>query len=228
MTLTPIVAETATASATIATPVRLRLWPIPATAMRASMPPMRDASGASRAEAARTASGTHRAKPSINRNTASNPATRLRPDSISTATATSIVTSPARAIQGNSRPVRRSSDERDMASRGGNDMASMAGTAAATSDAPVPATTPFVIDSGLTMTSVTLSRKYRSLMDCETRTSRRSPSSIPATTPSSDATDPTTAASDRMSENIRPRVTPSARRLPISERRCSTEKLTLL
>ena len=228
MTLTPIVAETATASATIATPVRLRLSPIPATAMRASMPPTRAAGAASSAEAVLTASGTQSAKPKINRNTANSPATRLRPDSNSTATATSIVSSPESATRGNSCPVRRSSDERVMASRGGNDIASIAGTAAAASDAPTPAVMPFAIDTGLIMTSVTLSRKYRSLMDCETSSSKRSPSRTPVATPSTDATVPTTAASARMSENMRPRVTPSARRLPMSERRCNTEKLTLL
>ena len=46
MTLTPIVADTATASATMATAVRLRDAPTPATASLALVPPILDAAGA--------------------------------------------------------------------------------------------------------------------------------------------------------------------------------------
>ncbi len=61
MTLTPIVADTATASATMATPVRLMLVAMPATAMRDGMPPSRSARPDRRVEAMRTTAGTHSA-----------------------------------------------------------------------------------------------------------------------------------------------------------------------
>ena len=106
-----------------------------------------------------TANGTHSAKPSISMKTALRPATRLRPDSISTRTASRSVPSPTRASTGIRRCVWRSSAERVMARRGRYDAASMAGTRAASSVAPRPATTPFAREAELTATSVTLTRK---------------------------------------------------------------------
>jgi hypothetical protein len=159
MTLTPIVAETATASATMATPVRLRLAPISDTASRAQTPPASPANGASSAVDILTTSGTHSANPRINMNTAARPATRLRPDSANTQTATTIVPAPVNATTGRSRLECCSRTDRTIARRGWYDAASMAGTAAANSDAPTPAATPLPIDAVLIEISVTDTRK---------------------------------------------------------------------
>ena len=118
MTLTPMVADTATASATIATPVRDSPDAMPATAMRPGVPPMTLANGAVSIDAARTNRGTHSAKPTISRNTAARPATRLVPEMSTSTAAATIVASPVKVTAGRAWRVLRSSAERVSASRG--------------------------------------------------------------------------------------------------------------
>ena len=118
MTLTPIVAETAMASATIATPVRESPDAMPATAMRAEVPPSLPAKGAARFDAKRTNSGTQSAKPRISRNTAASPATRFVPEVRINSTALAITAMPVNATVGSARRAPRSSAERVRASRG--------------------------------------------------------------------------------------------------------------
>ena len=118
MTLTPIVADTATASATMATPVRLRFAPMPETASLAGVPPSFAANGSMIEVIALTARGTHRANPSMSMKTAASPATRSLPDPYKSRMARMPMLIPAMAIKGRSLPVRRSRTERVIASRG--------------------------------------------------------------------------------------------------------------
>jgi hypothetical protein len=155
----PIVADRATASATMAMPVRDNPEAMPATAMRAAVPPSLPASGAASLEASRTNKGTQSAKPRINRKTAARPATRLVPEAMINATAATMPATPVSVTAGSACRARCSITERVSASRGRYEVASSAGTAAATSAAPTPARSPLATENGLTATSVTLTRK---------------------------------------------------------------------
>ena len=118
MMLTPTVAETATANATMATPVRERPAAMPSTARRADVPPSLLATGAVHAEAKRTKSGTQSAKPRISMNTAASPATRFVPETKMSNTAASIVPMPTIVTAGSAWRARCSSVERANASCG--------------------------------------------------------------------------------------------------------------
>ena len=84
----------------------------------AEVPPSLAAMGAISFAAKRTNSGTHDAKPSINRNTDASPATRLVPETMITTTAASINTTPANVMAGSAWRARRSRVERESARRG--------------------------------------------------------------------------------------------------------------
>ena len=70
--------------------------------------------------------GMQTAKPSINRNNAANPATRLDPEMLSNTNANATAIMPEAASSGSRRRVRCSSTDRVIASRGVYDAASMA------------------------------------------------------------------------------------------------------
>ena len=201
---------------------------MPETARRADVPPTRPASGVSQWMVSFTNTGMQTAKPSINRNNATNPTTRLEPGIFSNTNASATAATPDAARNGSRRRVRCSRTDRVIASCGLYDAASMAGTAAARTVAPKPATNPLATDHGLTRMSVTLILKYRSLIDLDTSTSSPSPNQIPSATPRIAPANPRMAASAMISLNASFRVRPNARSTPMSPRRCKTVKLTLL
>ena len=116
--LTPTVAETATASATIATLVRLKDAPTLEIASLAVVPPTLLAIGAIRLAQARTVIGMQSARPKIIRKSAVKPATRLVPETWMRITAKTTMPMPPTAMAGMSLLVLCSSTERESASRG--------------------------------------------------------------------------------------------------------------
>ena len=172
--------------------------------------------------------GVTAAAPMVSTNKALKLSTMLLLGMSSSAPPSSSRPTPSAPASGTIRRMRSSYDERRSTVRGGVKVASIAGTAAATSVVSRPSKKPFSSGPVLISTLRIETVKYRSLIVCVTSWIRPRPSAMPSSTPATAPTTPTTSASPSTSAKICRRETPMQRRVPSKPRRCTTEKVMVL
>ena len=225
MMATPIMAVSAMPSAALATPVRLSESAMSPHASRATGLTRAPSRAAARART-RNAAGVTAATLNSSMNSVANPASRLRPETHAMRPAATASSALTRARVRATRTVRVSSTERASPSCGALAATSSAGSSAAASAVASPAHSAVTRPLTGTVTSLTVTTKYRSLMVCETSPTRPRPIATPSSIPPNAPTTPSSAASPSTTASTSPRVAPSARSTARVARRCSTAKLT--
>ena len=223
ITPTPMTTEIAIMSAAMATALRLKDAVTPRVAIRPRGPRIQLIGATATRMLATTAAGVNSAKPRMTRNRAAKLSTRSRPENARRPAPAISRATPTAAKGSTRRRARASRWERRRTARGGAPVASMAEGREASRAPATPRAAPLRSDSGSSASSCTETAKYRSLMVWVTSPTRNLPIAIPPSSPSAVPASPTARASATMRPNISRRVTPRARKVPISGRRCTTE-----